>query len=113
MHPKRDCHACKPKININIYDACSQVLLVILMMMFGLPIIGLFLGDSCYNLEKANKLVIESMEQLNIMFTNTQFYDNSTQCFKDPFCRAGIKKFQQVLTPYLGLYISNISLAGA
>ena len=99
--------------NMHIHDTFSQVLLVILMLMFGLPSIGLFLGNSCYNLEKTNQVVIDGMEQLNIMFSNTRFYDNSTHCDKDSLCRSGVEKFHQVLTPYLELYVSNITIAGA
>lgn len=89
-----------------------KVLLVILMLMFGLPLFDLFLGDSCYNLEKTNTIVIKGMEQLDILFSNTRFYDNSTHCDQDPLCRSGVKMFRQVLRPYLELYVSNITLAG-
>ena len=86
---------------------------MILMLMFGVPIIAMAVGDSCYNLEKTNSLVINALEQLHIIFSNTQFYDNQKSCEMDPFCKRSIDLFRQVTKPYLGLYVSNITLAGA
>ena len=86
---------------------------MILMLMFGLPIIAMAVGDSCYNLEKINTLITNGMEQLHIMFSNTQFYDSHKSCEMDPFCKRSIAKFRQVTNPYLRDYVSNITLAGA
>ena len=86
---------------------------MILMLMFGLPIIAMAVGDSCYNLEKTNMKIINGMEQLHIMFSNTQFHDSQKSCDMDPFCKTSIATFRQVTNPYLRLYVSNITLAGA
>ena len=86
---------------------------MILMLMFGLPIIAMAVGDACYNLEKTNMKIINGMEQLHIMFSNTQFHDSQKSCDMDPFCKTSIAKFRQVTNPYLRLYVSNITLAGA
>ena len=85
---------------------------MLLLLLFGLPIIGMILGIACYNLEKTNTLVAGGMEQLHIMFSNTRFYDNSTQCEMDPLCKTGVDTFYRVLALYLDPYISNITLAG-
>lgn len=90
-----------------------KVVVMILLLMFGLPIETFMLGDSCYNHEKTQALVSDSMEQLHIMFTSTQFYENRTECDADPLCGASIGSFRNILDPYLDLYISNITLAGA
>lgn len=94
-------------------NALLQVLVMILLLLFGLPVIAMLLGDSCYNLEKTNALVIGGMEQLHIMFSNTRFHDNSTQCQMDSFCKSGVDAFYRVLAQYLDRYVSNITLAGA
>ena len=86
---------------------------MLLLLLFGLPLIAMLLGDSCYNLEKTNTLVIRGMEQLHIMFSNTRFYDNSTQCQMDSLCKTGVDAFYHVLALYLDLYVKNITLAGA
>ena len=86
---------------------------MILLLMFGLPIIALFLGEACYNLEKTNTQVYNAMDQMHIMFSNTRFYDNQTQCEMDSFCNSAIDKFRYIMKPYLSVYVSNITLAGA
>lgn len=86
---------------------------MILLLVFGLTVIEMLLGDACYNLEKTSTLVVRGMEQLHIMFSNTRFYDNSTACEMDSFCKAGVDTFYQVLGLYLDPYVSNITLAGA
>ena len=93
-----------------IYVLLSQVLLMILMLMFGLPIFEMMLGNICANMEKAQALVTYGMDQLHIMFSSTQFYENKTQCDLDPFCKRNIERFNDVW--YMDNYVSNITIAG-
>ena len=85
---------------------------MILLLMFGLPIIGLFWGDSCYNLEKVITQVTQGIERLHNVFSNTKFYENSTECEMEPFCHSSVMIFREVLKPLLYTYVSNFTLAG-
>ena len=89
------------------------MIVTILMLMFGLPILGLMIGDSCSNELRTQALVSDSIQQLHIMFDNTRFYGNETECYEEPLCKSTVKTFRSVLNPYLDDYVGNISLAGA
>ena len=80
------------------------------MLMFGLPISEFLLGATCANLEKIQALVTYSMDNLHIMFSNTQFYENTTLCYLDPLCNASMWKFNNLR--YMDKYVSNITIAG-
>ena len=89
------------------------MIVTILLLMLGLPMVSLLLGDSCSNDQKTQVLVTDSMRQLHIMFNSTQFYDNQSVCNEVPICKTTIDSFRTGLSPYLGDYITNISIAGA
>ena len=80
------------------------------MLMFGLPISEFLLGATCANLEKIQALVTYGMDNLHIMFSNTQFYENKTHCYLDPLCKTSMGAFKDL--SYMAKYVSNITIAG-
>ena len=105
------CKACRLSSKyVYIYVLLSQVLLMILTLMFGLPLFEMMLGAVCANLEKTQAVVTYGMDQMHIMFSNTQFYENKAHCDLDPFCKTNIKRFNDVW--FMDKYISNITIAG-
>ena len=80
------------------------------MLMFGLPISEFLLGATCANQEKIQALVTYSMDNLHIMFSYTQFYENKAHCYLDPLCKNSMEVFKNL--PYMDNYVSNITIAG-
>ena len=83
---------------------------MILILMFGLPIFEMMLGDICANVEKIQALVTYGIDQLHITFSSTQFYENMTQCDLDPFCKTNMERFKH--NWFMDKYVSNITIAG-